>query len=296
MRRKVTLILLLFFGLNTRNLIAQKAPNEVSLFFGGGFYAHCFQPLSKEVSTVGFGGDAGMGYTAFFSKQIGIHTGVGFGLYNIKNKVNGFYTLTPEVEDCEGYLFDLHTTLGAYKETHRTMYLQVPLMLQFQTKQNQSLNWQKGKRAAYYAMAGAKAFLHLNYRYTSEIASLNNAAYYPIFDNWIYLFPDMGIGDFEGNSVEKKLKINILAVFAFETGFKWRVGKNVYLYTGVYFDCGLHDPIQKNRTPFSAYTYSEDLDDLTLLDFAKKMNLMAAGVKLRLGIFRASAVDPCPYW
>jgi len=290
------IIVLLFFGLSAMSLSAQKAPNEVSLFCGGGFYAHCFQPLPKEISTVGFGGNAGVGFTAFFSKQLGIHTGVGFGLYNIKNSVKSFYTLTSGEEDCEGYLFDLHTTLNNYQETHRTMFLNIPLMLQFQTKQNQSLNWKKGKRAGYYAMAGAKAFLHLSYRYTSEVVSLNNLAYYPMFDNWIETLPSMGIGDFEGNRVEKKLKINILAVFAFETGIKWRIGKNVYLYTGAYFDCGLHDPTRKSRTPYSEYLYAEHLTELTLLDFAQKINLMAAGIKIRLVFFRASAVDPCPYW
>jgi hypothetical protein len=295
MRRNLTILLLLFFGSNTLNLNAQKALNEFSLFFGGGFYAHCFQPLNKKVSSVGFGGDAGIGYTAFFSKQWGIHTGVGFGLYNIKNKNKSFYTLTPELEDCEGYLFDLHTTLNDYKETHRTMLLNIPLMFQFQTKQNQSLNWKKGKRAGFYAMAGAKAFLHLNYQYSSEIASLHNSAYYPIFDNWIESLPAFGIGDFKGNMVERKLKINILAVFAFETGFKWRIGKVLYLYTGAFFDCGLHDTTKKNRTPYSAYTYPEHLSELTLLDFAKKMNLMAAGIKIRLGIFRVPAAEPCPY-
>jgi hypothetical protein len=294
--KHITLIFWLFVGLNTLNLSAQKAPNEVSLFFGGGYYTYCFQPLTKDVSSIGFGGDAGVGYTAFFGKQFGIHTGVGFGLFNIKNNVKSFYTLTPEEEDCEGYLFDLHTTLNAYKETHRTMFLHVPLMFQFQTKQNQSTNWKKGKRAAYYVMAGAKAFLLLNYRYTAEVESMQNAAYYPEFDNWIYNFPTMGIGDFEGSSVDGTLKINFLAMFAFETGIKWRVGKNVYLYTGAFFDCGLHDPIQKNRTPYSAYKYPEDLTDLTLLDFAKKANLMAAGIKIRLAIFRTRASDMCPYW
>jgi hypothetical protein len=200
------------------------------------------------------------------------------------------------VEDCEKYLFDLHTTLNDYKETHRTMFLNIPLMLQFQTKQNQSLNWKKGEKAGYYVMAGAKAFFHVNYKYTSEIASLNNSAYYPIFDNWIESLPEFGIGYFEGNKVEKKLKINILAVFAFETGIKWRIGKNIYLYTGAYFDCGLHDATKKNRTPYSVYTYPEHLTELTLLDFAKKMNIMAAGIKIRLSIFRYITVDPCPYW
>jgi hypothetical protein len=92
----------------------------------------------------------------------------------------------------------------------------------------------------------------------------------------------MGLGAFDGNTVNDKLKFNVLAMFAFEAGFKWQFSKKLFLYTGVYLDCGLHDFTKKNRVPYSNFNAPELLTDLALLDFAKRMNLMVVGVKLRL--------------
>jgi hypothetical protein len=147
-------------------------------------------------------------------------------------------------------------------------------------------------------MAGVKALLLVSNKYTTEIDTLNNKAYYPQFDNWIMAQPAMGLGAFKGNSASGKLNFDLLAMFAFETGAKWRVGKGVFLYTGIYFDCGLHDYTKKSREAASNYTYPEHLADLSLLEFTKKINLIAAGLRLRLAFFRSRdfSKNPCPYW
>jgi hypothetical protein len=160
---------------------------------------------------------------------------------------------------------------------------------------NQSFNWKKDKKAGFYVMAGAKALFLVNYNYTSEIALLNNAAYYPEFDNWIYEQPAFRLGVFDGNSASEKLKFSILAMLAFETGAKWRIGRNAFLYTGVYFDWGLHEPTKKYREPYKNYYYPEHLNDLPLLSFADRKNLISVGIKLRLAFFRSLRLDTCPY-
>jgi hypothetical protein len=42
----------------------------------GGFAAFCFQPMQKNASSMGYGGDAGLGFTGFITPNWGIHTGV----------------------------------------------------------------------------------------------------------------------------------------------------------------------------------------------------------------------------
>jgi hypothetical protein len=195
--------------------------------------------------------------------------------------------ITPNRKDCEGYSYDLHTTFNKYKETHRAIFLSVPLMLQFQTNMK-SMNLKKANKVDYYVMAGIKAQFLFNYNYTSGITSSNDTAYYPKFDNWITSLSILGLDPFDGNS--GKVKFSILAMFAFETGAKWSIGKTVFLYTGIYFDCGLHNPTKHIR--YSNYSTLENLTDFTLLKFANRTNLMAVGVKLRLAFWKIRTKQP----
>ena len=285
------IVIFLLFVLSLLRVTAQKQEYEFSIYAGGGFAAFCFQPIIKNASSMGYEGDAGVGFTGFISPNWGIHTGVGFGFFNIKNKVNNFPFITQNHDIC-GYLSDLHTTITDYKETHKTIFLNLPLMLQFQTKMKQSGNWKKGKKVDYYAMTGVKVLFLFNYHYTSEIASLDNKAYFPEFNNWITSLPSEGLGSFNGNNATGKLKSGILAMFAFETGAKWRIGEKLFLYTGVYFDCGLHDFTKKYR---SSYTSPEQLKELTLLNFTNRMNVMIVGIKLRLSINSKKKGCSCNY-
>ena len=293
------IVITLFFVFSVLWVSAQKQEHEFSIYAGGGFAAFCFQPTIKNASSMGYGGDAGVGFTGFISSNWGIHTGIGVGFFNVINTVNSFVFVTHNKIIC-GYPSDLHTTLSDYKETHKTIFLTVPLMLQFQTTMEQYGNRKKGKKVGYYAMTGVKAQCLFNYKYTSEIASLNNKAYFPEFNSWLTSFPSEGVGSFNGNNASGKLKFNILAMFALETGAKWRIGDKLFLYTGVYFDCGLHDFTKKYRKRDDYYTSHEQLKELTLLKFTDRMNLITIGIKLRLGIklhsgFSKSQKNGCHY-
>jgi hypothetical protein len=85
-------------------------------------------------------------------------------------------------------------------------------------------------------------------------------------------------------------------MFAFEAGFKWQFGKTLFLYTGAYFDCGLHDTTKKERVPYSKFTTQEQLTDLALLEFYKRTNLLAGGIKLRLAFCKSQTKTSCPKW
>jgi len=273
---------------------AQKPQHEYSIYLGGGYAAYVFQkPETKPVSK-GFDLDGGVGFTGFFGQNWGIHTGAGFGFFNVKNEVNRFQFVTADMEDCEGYLYNLFTTLNNYSETHKTLFVNIPLMLQYQTKMQPISHYQKDKRAGFYAMAGVKALLMVQNKYTAEVATLYNAAYYPEFDNWITSQPAMGLGSFKGNSNQGKMKFNILAMFALEAGLKWQLGKKLFLYTGACFDLGLYDYTKKSRVPYSNYTMPEQLSNLVLLDLAKKMNLMAVGIKFRFAFIGAQSHNKYP--
>jgi hypothetical protein len=280
------------FALGVLNTSAQKPQNEFSICGGGGLAVFCPQPVSKGFSSMGYASNAGAGFTGFFSPRFGIHTGVEVGFFDVRNSINHFMSVTKK-DDCGFY--DLHTTVKDYKETHKALFLSIPLMFQFQTKMGYSFNWKKNKKVGYYLMAGAKAQFLINYSYTSQIASFSNAAYYPEFDNWVHSNPILGLGVFNNISATGKLKFGILALTSAETGAKWRIGKNIFLYTGLYFDYGLNEPTQKSRNMSDNFiiSLSEEFKNETLLKFTDRINLMTVGIKLRLAFLQPPKKESC---
>jgi hypothetical protein len=257
---------------------------------------YCFQPSTKGVSfaslnpankpgfkvnsSLGFSSDFGIGFTGFFSRQVGIHTSVGFGLFNVKSKMNLYY-ITPDFKDRFGYVYDLHTQLLDYTEIHKAMFVTIPVMLQFQTKQKQYWDWTRSQKAGFYALGGVKVNLLFNNRYEAGVDQLFNAGYFPKEDNWQATQTFAGLGYYDGINTEGKLDFGVMVLFACETGVKWRIDNNIFVYTGVFFDCALNDPTKEKRQPYGNFTAPEYLPDLTLLKFSERVNFMAVGIKLR---------------
>jgi len=277
-------LLLVLLTIGSLQVIAQKkAPPEFSIYAAGGISTYCFQPANKETSSLGFSSDFGAGFTGFFNQQLGIHTGAGFGLFSVKSKISSLQALTKGLFDEKNELsYDLHTTLKGYTEIHKVMFVTIPVMLQFQSKQKQYWNWQRSQKAGFYALAGAKLILMFNNKYEARIDTLSNAAYFPSLDNWAATQTFAKLGAFEGNTVDNKLDFGVMVMFACEAGVKWRVDNNIIIYTGAYFDCALYDPIKDSRQPYSNFTDPDKLPELAILKIANRTNLMVVGIKVRV--------------
>lgn len=286
-------LFVIVFTLIGFQLFAQKNSGEFSICGGGGLSFFCYQKPVSSASSFGYHGDIGVGFTGFVSQQCGFHIGAGLGLFKIKTKVGDLKTFTPNLTDWNDHLYNLYTTLSGYSEIHKMMSLNVPFMFQFQTKMSQGWNWKKTQKACYYAMIGAKLHLLFKRSYDSQITTLYNAAHYPVADNWATTQTFAGLGDFVGKDADGKLGVGILAMFAFETGVKWQIGEKLFLYTGVYFDCGLNDPTKNLRKPVSNYISVADLAGLSLLSFYDKSILMGTGIKLRLAFYKPQKYVPC---
>ena len=277
----ITTTIILLFSFTGLNLFAQENPIEFSVFGGGGLSFFGYQTPTNKVSSIGYNCDIGVGFTGFVSPMCGFHIGAGFGLLKAKAKVGDFNNFTPNLTDSNGYPFDLTNTLIGYSETHKTMFLNFPLMFQFQTKQK----YARRETKSFYAMTGVKLFMLFNRSYHAQIPTIYNVAYYPEFDNWAATQKFAGLGQFDGNKGSGKLGLAFFAMFALETGIKWNVGNGLRLYTGVYFDCGLNDPTKNNRKHVGEYS---PLEPLSLLAFYKKSFLMDVGIKVRLAFYKPS--------
>ena len=283
-RKWIVKLFLICFALSSFHGMAQRAPAEFSLYAAGGVSTYCFQPAPKKSSSVGFSSDFGIGFTGFFSRQMGIHVGVGFGLFNVKSKVANLKTFTPNLyENSSNLLFDLHSTLSGYTEIHKSLFLNIPLMLQFQTQQKQYWSWKQSPKPNFYAMGGIKVLFMVDNKYEASVRSLTNEAYFPELKNWAATQKFIGFGEFEnGYYNSKKMEFGVMAMFALEMGVKWWLGNKVCIYSGAFFDCALNDPIKDNRKDYKNYIYEENLKDLSILKVANKANFMVAGIKLRV--------------
>ena len=288
-------IVFLLVVFNVLDITAQKNQHEFSISGGGGFSTFLYQPPVNGVTSLGYNGDVAVGFTGFLSPHWGVHTGVGFGFIQVNAKIKELHTTTKDLIDRNKFVFDLYTTLHNYKENHQTLSLYVPLMLQFQTAQKQDRNWRKSQKVSFYAMGGVKGFFFVSNKYEAKVDSLFNAAYYPEFDNWAATQIFAGLSKFDGNKTEGNTKLNVMISFALETGIKTRIGRNLFLYTGVFFDCGLNDPLKKSRQHYSKYIYAEELERFTLLSLSKGTHLLNTGIKLRLAFFKIPKELSCPY-
>ncbi|MCL2246032.1 MAG: PorT family protein [Lentimicrobiaceae bacterium] len=277
--RRLAGYFIILLTLSSLPLFAQRNPHEFSVHTGGGVSFFGYQSPLSDVFSIGYNCELGGGFTGFVSEMCGFHVGAGFGLFKVKTNVGDLVNCKRGQTDKNGFPFELYSTLSGYNETHKTLFINLPVMFHFQTKPKWA--W-KGRKSNFYAKAGAKLLILLNRSYDSEIKNLYNVAYYPEFDNWTGTQIFAGLGNFPGKAVNGKTGVGVLAMFACEAGMKWVMGDNLYLYAGAYFDCGLHELSANDRKPASNYTNREQLNEFSLLEFYDKSILMGVGIRVRL--------------
>ena len=282
-------LFLMLFALSSLHVMAQRAPAEFSVNAAGGISTYCFAPSSKTSSSIGYSSDFGIGFTGFINQQFGINVGVGFGLFNVKSKISELKTVTSgfSTYDSEGRLqrYNLHTTLSGYTEIHKSLFLNIPVMLQFQTQQKQYWSWKQSPKANFYAMGGLKLLFLFNNKYEANVQSLSNIAEFFELGSSAGTQTFVDLGKFDNGYMNSgTMEFGVMAMFAFEMGAKWWLGNNVCVYTGVFFDCGLNDPIKDSRKSYAKYINEENLEDFAILKVSDRTNLMVVGIKLRLAI------------
>jgi len=282
-RVSVVVLFLMFFALSNQLLAQKTVPAEFNVHAAGAFSTY-LQP-AFEGSSVGYNGDFGLGFTGFFSRNVGINIGLGLGFFNIKSTVTGLETnIKHGLDDKVNNLkYDLYTTLSNYTEVHKPLFLNIPIMLVFQTQKDQQWSWKQSQRPSFYLICGAKALLLFNNKYEVSVDTITNKAYYPALNNWATTQEFAGLGSFNnegaGYKSSGKMEFGIIVAAAIELGVKWRTEGSVAIYTGAFFDFGF--PIKDNRTPYEEYISEEKLKNATLMKFADTY-LMTAGIRVRI--------------
>ena len=257
---------------------------------------------------MGLGGGLGFGFDYFFNDHIALVTGVEAALYRA--------SLTADaIESGWGYpttngVTYVYYRLDQFKETQNYLALQVPLMAQFTAP----LGSQKAHN--FYFGIGGRLGLALwgNYHQSADVMQLNNIQT-PIKAKaaTAQVSPTL-----PGYDIKEPLKFAILnAMPSVETGIRWKIGKNMGLYTGLYCDYGLlniipagvneallmpkghpstptdpmydgHNSILTAKHPnFKAkdggsFTHSTAANIVDPPRYTNKVNTLSAGLKIRL--------------
>ena len=216
------------FSLLASGIFAQHTRHEFSVVAGGGLSALNYE-LSEGNRTLGLGGRAGVGYGYFWSPSWGLRSGLEVGLFNSRADMSNFHDRFPAV-DIDGTAFEFRTTLSNHRECQRVLMLQIPLMLQFQTRgQNQ-----------FYAAAGGRVGFPLSARYRASATVVNSGFYAQ--ENYEYTNrPFAGFGRFENQTSEGLLNLRTAFFASAELGMKWRLNSRMSLYTGIFADYGLNN-------------------------------------------------------
>ncbi|GAP72416.1 hypothetical protein SAMD00024442_31_1 [Candidatus Symbiothrix dinenymphae] len=201
--------------------------------------------------------DVGVGYTYFFTKQLGVSTGASVAHFNSKYTatIEESYPVTPGTFDGTSGLYepgfsitDYNYTAHDYTETQQLILLTIPVLLHFET--NVITN---GK---FYAKGGVK----FGFPFPSGFPLSSDPTYKGNIDklvasgkltdgNTIEAPKYMGFGTFsnlgnegiiKGDSIRVEQGTTIFA--SLEMGIKWEFSNKWSLYTGAYIDidCGLN--------------------------------------------------------
>ncbi|MDR1866297.1 MAG: OmpA family protein [Bacteroidales bacterium] len=230
-----------------RSARASVSPHEIAAHLGLGYSTLRYQPAqgSRMGGFNAFGGEGGIDYMYMFSEKFGVATGAGVALYRARTDLGGLdfvkYGLHGDQHD-----YDLHTILETYRERQWAWMAVIPLTLQYQTDLQRGsrmrITARTGDADKFYLRAGVKAGLPFNARYSVKDAVIRNARYYPADDAWLEDRPTEGLGTY--SAWGRKDRINGLKTawsLTFETGVKWGIEQNLWLYTGIYMDYGLNN-------------------------------------------------------
>lgn len=273
---------LLFISINT------YAQHEISLEAGGGISTLNYDILFGNQKN-GYAGELGAAYTYFFSPSFGVRSGVNISYYNAKSTLKNFSD-SYDAYDGEEY-FEFRYTVNHYKEKQYTLYLNIPLMAQYQF----------GNNKMFYVAAGGKLGIPLLGKYKTSNNDFKTSGYYPSI-NIEFEEPEfMGFGNFSNMHAKNDFDLHVIAMLSLEAGAKWQLSDRLHLYTGVYFDYGLNNIIKNNfDKPLLKYSPSEsrnfsingiptsnytDQND-RVFSLTEKIKPMAIGIKVRLAMMR----------
>jgi hypothetical protein len=227
---------------------------EWSVSLGRGSSSFRYDYPAEDVKSAA-GGGAGVGYSMFFSRFIGLSLGLEANMYGSSLKIDDYIesSLVATPPGLPGRFF-LRTKYSEIKEKQNAVFLQVPVMLKFQAP--------LGEKMFFYADAGIKAGFPVTAKWSRAVGILTTEGYSEFTQQYYWNMPEHGFETKNNENISGKLNFKNLTMFAFESGIKWNISGRNAIYTGIYADKGSTD-----------FDYG---------DKSASVSIVAVGVKIRM--------------
>jgi len=279
--------------------------SEISIWGAGGLSILNYTPEAGNRNDMA-GGAFGIGYSYYWSKHFGFLLGAELALYQSKFNMDGLQDNYNTVDlDVYGNpeKINFRYRLDDYQEVQRLYNVNFPLMLQFQSNR-------------FYAGMGFKLGVPVKASYEVSDFGITSMGYYYDETGSYQVLNDvreLGFGEFSNKSVKSKIDLGLSYTGTLEAGFKWRLGSNTNLYTGIYFDYTFNDVAKGKRNKqlveygsFTGNSFGKTNSVLTsqyapiydlsadalpgspAKSMATHVSPVAFGLKLRLGIGNCS--------
>jgi hypothetical protein len=274
-------ILLILFSFLFAAAAQTQSSSEFGISLGAGNHSLRYTVENGSVNS-GFGGSLGVGYTRFFSNSLGVSLGLEANLFGSSIALND-YSVNSLIQTPPGLTdnFYLRANYAGIKETQRFVFVQIPLMLQFQKA--------TGKKAFFFLATGVKAGFPVSARWNQTVGTLTTTGYSDYTNQTYQNMPNRGFETQNDIESSGSLKLGSPVMLAVEGGMKWRISSATYIYTAVYFDYGLTDINKSDAGDLLEYNPESPIDytrnsilQINLLNASQGIKPFAVGIKIRM--------------
>lgn len=215
-----------------------QVKQEVGVFLGGGLSSLNYDGVSSSLQDrMGFTG--GFSYMYFLTNNWAVKSGLELSYYHAETDINSISGWSNAIDN-ENQAFEYQYKVGGYREKQNSYIMNIPVMLSFQTdRSNATTN--------FYVSGGFKLGIPVSNKYKSEISSIKTQGYYPDRNVTLDDLYFAGFGTYADRVSKDGFSTNIQVMTSLEAGIKNKIGDNLYIYSGLYFDYGLNSLAKKNK-------------------------------------------------
>jgi len=223
-----------------------------------------------------FGGLLEIGY--FFSKSIGISSGIGFSSYKSQIELatyqNKFNTI-----DSENEAYERQVSGTEIKEIQKVGFLTLPICL--------DIRLPLGKKMGFFLQPGIGFAIPVTKKYTSN-GTFTYKGYYPAYNVLLQNLPAYGFPGNVNSVTDGSLEIKSLHINALiSAGFDFLIQKNIQFGIAAFYSKSLSN-ISDYASP-DKFQLSSDANQInSLMGGSSKASVQSIGVNIRLRYFLKS--------
>jgi hypothetical protein len=254
----------LFFGLSLGAIQSQITPSSTQLI-NVGYSSFSKLSLTKQYS---YFGSIEIGY--FFSKFIGLSTGIGYNSYSTQLQLASYLSKLNSI-DSENEAYELRVSGKSIKEDQQVSFLTIPICF--------NLRLPLGRSFDFFLEPGINLAIPLGKSYQSS-GTFTYKGYYPAYNVLLENLPAYGFPKDLNTEFDGKLSLkpfNFSAVVS--AGFDFQV-QNKYLFgLAVYYDRSLTS-IADYSSPDSFQLSSEVNQINSMMGGSSKTTIQSIGIKI----------------